>query len=445
MKKFLLLCLIFFPCFCLFAESINLEQARIMALANSRSLAKISLSMRGSELDEKAHIFSMLPGVSLGYTASIDYLNKNWDFLNPADTFKAGVNLAITQNIFDGGKSFIQKSINSIATESVRKQALEEYYNVLDSVDNAYYAVLEAAATLESEESSLQTAKDSLAIAEIRQASGMINSGDYLKALADNESRTNSRNQARRNLALNETKLKSITGLTISLQPEEIDISGLEELIIYLGDISDEDADALYNRFWSILTASNPSLARSALNRQRAEKNLSIAKRDYTPTISASVFTSSLGYTAGDGFGTSSGGGITLKGSIPLDFWVMSNKIEKSKIAVDSASLDYISTEIQLETDLRSSLLKTFDYAGSVISSRRSFEYAEKHFEYVAERYRLSQSSISDLNEASTLLINNRNNYIKSHYGFLKSLSTLRSLGTIAEEERLLKIMMGDI
>ena len=443
MKKSILIVCFFITIDSIFSQTINLEQVRVLALANSRSLAKINLSLRSSMLDEKTQLYSLLPVLSADYSASMDYLNKDWDFVNPVDTFSAGINLSITQRIFDGGRNFIQKAISGIATESVRKEAMAEYFNTLDSADNAYYAVLEAAATLEAEELSLQTALSSLAIAEIRQASGMINPGDYLKALADRESRENSRNQARRNLSLTIMKLRTITGLAELPNPEAIDFSGYEELILYLGNISDKDADALYDRFWSILAAVNPSLARAALNRQRAEKSLSLARRDYSPVISASVFSTSLGYSTANGFGTGSGGGVSIKGSIPLDFWVVSNKIEKSKIALESASLDFISAGIQLETDLQSALLNTFAYSGSVLSSRRTLDYAEKHFEYVMERYRLSQSSIADLGEASTLLINSRNSHIKAQYGFLQGLSKLRSLGAIDDEQRLVRILMG--
>ena len=110
---------------------------------------------------------------------------------------------------------------------------------------------------------------------------------------------------------------------------------------------------------------------------------------------------------------------------------------------MESAALDYISAEIQMETELQSALLNTFAYAGSVLSSRRSMEYSEKHFEYVMELFRLSQSSVSELGEASSLLINSRNNHIKASYSFLQSLSRLRSLGAIDDEERLLSILYG--
>ena len=444
MKRMILtLCMAMLLCVGLLAETLTLEQARTLALANSRSLAKHSLSIQSSILDEKSHLYTMLPSISAGYGASAEYFNRNWGFVNPVDTFKVWGNVELTQKIFEGGKSFIQKALNSIATESVRKDALAEYFNVLDSVDNAYYAALEAATNLDAAESSLQTAALGLSIAEVRQASGMINQGDYLKALADKESRENSRNQARRNLTLARSKLKSLTGIAELPDIESIDFDSYENALRYLSDISDEDADALYERFFTVLVQSNPSLARAALNSQRAEKNLSLAKRDAAPSISATLFSADISWSTAEGFGSGSGGGVYLRGSIPIDFWTLKNRIDKSKIAVNSAALDYINTESSLETELESSLIGVFAQAGSVLSSRRALEYAEKHLEYIMERYRLSQSSVSDLSDASALAGSNRVQLIRAEYGFLQSLSKLRSLGAIDDEEKLLGILMG--
>ncbi|MDR2964612.1 MAG: TolC family protein [Treponema sp.] len=442
MKRVYILIYFIFAGAGVFAQSLNLEQARVLALANSRSLARYELAIRSSILDERSQLYTMLPQVSAGYAASVNYL-YNWEFVNPADTFSAWATLSVTQILFQGGKGFIQKAIANIATESTRKDALAEYFNVLDSVDNAYYAVLEAAATLEAEESSLQAAQLSYSIAEVRQSTGMINAGDYLKAMADKEARENSYNQARRNLALNEARLRSLTGITGAVTLEQIDMSSYERPLLRLSSISDEDAGFLYDEFWKILAESNPSLARAALSSERAERNLSLARRDYTPVISATIFAAGLDYGAAAGFKSSSSGGITIRGSIPLDFWVLNNRLEKSAIARDSAAIDYINAYSSLETDLQSALLNIYAQAGSVLSSRRSLEYTEKHYEFVMERYRLSLSSVSDLTDASSLYIASRNNHIKATYSFLQSLSKLRSMCAMNDESRLIELLLG--
>ena len=430
-------------CFGLFADTISIEEVRLLALTNSRSLAKYNLSIQSIALDERSRVYSNFPSLSLGVSASISLWNaeRAEPIENPFDTFSAGASVSISQRIFEGGKSFIQKTLNEIAAESARKDALAEYFNVLDSADNAYYALLEAAATLEAEEASLLSSNAALSIAEIRQASGIISQGDFLKALAEMEGRENSRNQARRNLVLANAKLRAITGLSDIPSLEPVDFSGYEELILLLGTISDEEADFLYSQFWKLLMIANPSLSKASLSHQRAESNLNMTKSSYSPTLSAS-FSTGLNYTQNNGL-ERSGGRLSLSASIPVDFWVIANNVEKSRVALDSALIDYISAEAQLDSELQSALINTFGYAGSFLSSRRSLEYAERHFEYVMERYRLTQASVSELGEASTLLINSRNNNIKMSFSFLQSLSKLRSLAAIDDEERLIEFLMS--
>lgn len=432
----------FFACVAVSAEGIDLERVRELALANSRSLARYNLAVRNNMLTERGQLYSNLPSLSLSGSASMNLWSAGDTPLdNPFDTFSTGVNVSVSQKIFEGGKSLVLKAINEITTEMSRKDALAEYFNVLDSADNAYYAVLEAAAALEAEEFSLQTAELSLSMAEVRQASGMINQGDYLKALAEKESKTASLNQARRNLALNVTKLKALTGLGEISGAEQVDFDGYGELILRLGNISDAEANALYAELWKLLAAANPSLAKAGLTSQKADKNLSLAKRDYSPSLSAS-FSTGLNYSPNNGL-EKSAGRISISGSIPLDFWVTANNVEKSKIARDSALLDYAGAESSLETELQTALLNTIAQAGSVLSTSRALEYAEKHFEYIMERYRLSQSSVSELSDASVLVSSNRSQLIKARYGFLRSLSTLRSLGAIGDEDRLMNILRG--
>jgi outer membrane protein TolC len=425
-----------------FPQTVNLEQARVLALANSTNLARYELAIRSSILDEKNQLYSMLPSVSAGYSASMNYL-KDWEFINPLDAFSSGMTFSIKQIIFQGGKSFINKAISGIATESVRKDAQAEYFNVLDSADNAYYAVLEAASALEAEEVSLQTAILTLSIAEVRRSSGMINHGDYLKALADKEARENSFNQARRNLALSIVKFKTITGLqTVELVP--IDFTVYENILSRLAGITDEEADELLVYFWNIMAVDNPSLAKAALGSKRAEMNYTLSKRDYAPTISATVFSSDFSYSSAGGFNSSSNGGFSITGTIPVDFWVLGNRLEKSRIARDTEAINYANTQKSLEQELLTALSNIFAQAGSVLSLRRSLEYTESHFLFIMERYHLSQSSVSDLNDAMSLFISARNSLNRANYSFLQSISRIRSLCALDDEQRLLKILSGD-
>jgi outer membrane protein TolC len=438
------------------AQTISLDQARVFALLNSRSLVQYNLDLRNSILSENDWIYSLLPTLSASYRISMNYLdnsnsnnnNNNWRFIDPLETLSANAtfSISISQAIFDGGRTSIQRIQSSIATESARKNALAEYYNVLDEIDRAYYAVLEATANLEAAESSLQNAVFSLSMAEIRQEGGIINQGDYLKALADKEASENSRNQARRNLTLNMARFRTLTGISDAIELEEIDFSPYEDVIQRLAGISDEEFNTLYNESFKILVAVNPTLARYASNSQIAEKNVSLAIRNFFPTLSIGISLSTgIEYSSRSKEFTTTrpSGSITISGSIPLDFWVLSDRLAQSKIARDTAVLNYSGQVSNLESNLQSALFDIFTQAESVLSSRRSLEYTEKIFEYAMERYRLSQNSVSDFGSASSSFINSRNSYTRAYYGFLRSLSSLRSLLAIDDEERLIALLMG--
>lgn len=443
MKRFLVIGLFIFVTAVLSAQTIDLEEARLLALANSRSLARFETLIRSSVLSERDQLYTMLPVISANYSASMSYL-RDWEFVNPFDTFRAGVNFSLTQLIFNGGRSFINRAIRSIATESERKSALAEYFNVLDAVDNAYYAVLEATAALNAAESLLQSSRLNLQIAEVRAANGIINRGEYLRVLANMESQENSVNQARRTLSMNTTRFRNLTGITEHVELEPINFEIYDDVIHRLAAITDDEADALFTELWYLMTVSNPSIAQAALASKRAELDLSNAKRELTPTIRATIVSGDLTYSALGGFNTSGNGSISITGTIPIDFWNYANRVERSTIARDNAAVNFLSTQSSLEFDLQSTLFNLFRQAGSILSSRRILQYTEQDFEFVSERYRLSQSSVTELNSASTSLINSQNSLNSASFAFLQSLSRLRSLCALDDEQRLLEILLGN-
>jgi outer membrane protein TolC len=269
----------------------------------------------------------------------------------------------------------------------------------------------------------------------------MINQGDFLRALADKEMRENSRNQARRNLTISLNRLRTLTGRNDITGVEEINFEIYEELIQYLANISDEDESFLFNTFWNVIVGSNPALAKAGLRTERAEKSLTHTRREYAPTIRATVFSSDFRFLPW--YNSTGNSGISITGSIPLDFWVMNNRIERSRLSRDSAYLDFESTEISLEQELQNVLFNLFSQAGLVLSLRRSLEHTERHFEFVMQRYRLLQSSVSELNDASTLYINSRNNLNRANFNFLQSLSRLRSLCALDDKDQLFELLLS--
>jgi outer membrane protein TolC len=410
---------------------LDLETARNLALANSRSLARYNLAVENAQLDEKIQKYSTLPSLSLGASASATILGE----VSMKDSLSAGANFSVNQQIYNKGKNALLKSINSMAVGIARQDALAEYFAVLDAVDAAYYGTLEAGAALAASEIALEAAVLALSMAEIRLENGMIGYGDYLQALAEKEAKETARNQARRDLALGAATLKNMTGRGDLSQPEEVDFETWEEIIQKLAGLSEEGAELFLERFHKTATANNPALVKAALTGSRAEQAVSLAKREYLPSLSAGV-SGGLNYSLTNGFDRPSGR-LSLSASIPLDFWVTRANVDKKVIARTEAVLEKQNAEVALDLEIQTAALDLITQAMSALSSRRADEYARRHYEQVLEQYRLSRASVAELSDAAALAGSNRTQYIKARYGFLRDLSKLRSLGGFSSDEEL--------
>ncbi|MDR2402512.1 MAG: TolC family protein [Spirochaetaceae bacterium] len=436
MGKLMVVMLLIPALFCR-AEIVDLERVRSLALANSRSLARYDLLTESALLDEKSQRYDNLPSLSLGASASMNL----WGDQSLQDSLGAGVSFGVSQKLWDGGKASVLKAINSIAVEITRKDARAEYFAVLDSADTAYYGTLEAAAALDAAVSNLEAAVLALSMAEIRLESGMISYGDYLQALAEKEARETTRNQGKRDLIINTAKLRNITGLEGNPEPLAINFEHYGDLISRISLFSEADIDARGDALWKAALANNPSLAKAALNSRRTEQSVTLANRDYFPSLSASLSTG-LNYSWPDRF-TAGSGRVTISGNIPLDFWVTGANVEKKRIAQNEAALAYRDTEVSLNIEIRTALLDCVAQADSVLSSRRADEYAQKNYEHNLELYRLSQNSLAALSDAAALAGSSRTQRIRAQYGFLSCLSRLRSLGGISEDSDLRALLLG--
>ncbi|MCL2381462.1 MAG: TolC family protein [Treponema sp.] len=447
-KKVLIVCLLFTSGFAVFAaETISLEQARALALLNSRSLARYNLAVQSNTLSERLHRYSNMPSFSLGASASASLWARDGAPQGvtaqdiAADSLSGSISLGVSQRLWNGGRSAILNAINSMNTEISRQDALAEFYAVLNSTDILFYAVLEAAAALETAESSLATAALSLEMAEIRRESGMISPAAYLQALAEKAARETARNQSRRDLAVANLRLADLLGLAYTPRLEPVDFDEREGLIVLLSASDDDALSRLYTVLWSQIQSRNPSMTRAALNSLRSERNVGLARRDYSPTLSASLGTG-FSHTIDNGF-THSGGRLSLSANFPVDVWVTAANVQRQRIASEQAAIDYQSAMISLDIELRTLILDLVSNAGLIQSSRRALDYAESHFDLVLELYRLAGNSPSDLSDAETLVRNSRGQLSRSQFAFLTGLSRIRSLGVFDSDEEIIALIFS--
>ncbi|MDR0707344.1 MAG: TolC family protein [Treponema sp.] len=428
--------------------ALTLEDVRLLALANSRSLARYNLAIESGLLDEKAQNFTYLPSLSLTGAASMKLWDSGGGALSSAalDSLSAGAALEISETLplYEGGKAKILKAIYALSTESTRKDALAEYYTILNNTDSAYYEALKAQANLESAESALAAAELSLAASQIRYEHEMIRYGDYLQALSERESAVTAKKQAERSLAITMANLKNIAGIAETPVLAPVDFSRHESLILYCTNLDENDINALCSNLWGIMMANNPQLAKEGISMQKAEKNSELAAKDYLPSVSAGLSTG-LDYTYQYGKSNAISpftGSLSIRVSIPLDFWVIKNKVDKQKLSQEQTRLGYLDTVSSIYIEMQSAILDLSLQAGTVVSSRRAYEYAQKHFEYIQELYQLYQKSLSEYYDAANQAHSSLNRCIEAQYGFLLALSKIRSLGAFGSDEAVVAFLL---
>ena len=417
-------------------ETLTIEQIRLLALSNSRVLSKYNLNIESYILNEKAQNYRNLPSFSLGGSAGGTLWGGD---TNIPERYDAGANISLSQKIWDGGRNSVMNSINKLSTDIARKEALQEYFRVLDAADAAYYGVLEAKTALDAAAAMLEVSQIGLEIAQIRHESGVISVGDYLRAVAENESQRTNQNLARRDLLLSMARLRSITGFRGTPMLQEIDFENYETIIQKLSELTYIEVDKIISVFLETIYTNNPLLERSALLSRRADRSVALATREYFPNINLGI---STGMTYNNIYGTeNSPGRITISGNIPLDLWVIRNNVQNKQLAQQQAVLDHTETELALDIEIQSGILNFIAQASTVISSRRALEYSNKQLENKMELYRLASASISEVSDAVASVSSNQNHLIRAQYSFLRSLSVIRSLGAFDSEEQILALM----
>ncbi len=435
----MILIFMFVSCFCFAQEHFTLDQIRMYALSNSKVLSKLNLSIESSILDGKSLTYNNLPSLSIGASGGGEVWGGDTGL---PDSINANASISLSQKIWDGGKNSVQIAINKISTEIARLEALREYYSILDSADSAYFTVLEAQASLAAAESLLKVSMFSLTIAEVRQSSGAISMGDYLQAVAENESKKTDLSLAKRDLALSIARIKSITGLTVTPVLEMIDFKNYEPVIQTLSILDDTKIDKIISTLQNIVYIRNPSVSSSNLSSKKADKAVDLASKDYFPNINFGASTGVNYNYLNDS--EMSPGRLSISGSLPLNIWVTKNNIKNKKIAQEQALLDYQETERTIDIEIQSGVLNCIAQASSVISSRKALEYAEKQLENKMELYRLSSASLSDVSDATALVSSSQKQLIQSQFSFLLSISVIRSLGVFDSEQQVVELMVSE-
>jgi outer membrane protein TolC len=331
-------------------EALTLQQARSLAMARSATLQSAGLSVDAASLAAQAQGYAALPGISASVGGSYGY-ELGAGAAQSTDALSGSVKVSASQTLFDGGRTSELVKKYGFATEAARESFQSLRISLIGQVDAAFFAVLEAQASVEAAKSDLDSAKFRQIIAQAKIDAGSLSKSAYLQTQADTAGYETGLLLAKKTLASANAKLASLIchGVSAGLAP--VDFSGYTALLARLSALDEAAIDKLASDIVAIARVNNPGLSGYALSVQQAKSGVAIAKAAYMPTVSAG-FSQGLAVTentTSGKIGSTWPGSVSLTASMSLDLWNTRNAIDSANVAAAQASLSATQGETDLE------------------------------------------------------------------------------------------------
>jgi outer membrane protein TolC len=424
------------------ASELTLEDIRKAAVAASPVLKKLELSRQNLALARMADFFKYLPSPSAGFSASYPLLDSSSPASQGIDQLSSSARLSVSENIslYDGGKSRIQRRNMALDESSLDAETQAKFFALIEEADARYFACLEAAAAVETAELQMEISSLALEIAEIRRAGGLLSPSDYYLALANKSAAESSRAAALTGLALAQRRLEQITGVngigsSEALAP--VNFENYEELLNGVSRWTMEEITRRCQELGALLSSRSPSLRSASITLRRAENEYALSKSAFLPSLNLSLsFDLGYNFTAkSPADPLSYGAALTLGGTIPLDYWVLSNNRQRQKNSLESSRIDYGDALAAFDIELQSQLFNLAGNSRTLLASRQQAEYSALLLEQQRELFRLSGTSMTAFLDASSRSLSSETAKTRAEFAFLRSLSALKSLGAFEEAE----------
>ena len=383
---------------------LSLQEAQQYAVEHNASMQNADLDLKKAEMERWKTLSSMLPQVKAGfdYQNMCGYTMNMGAFsipMNPSGTFSLTASVAFTGAMLVG--TLLQDI--SIQMTDISRQQTEQQTRA--NVKNVYVSILVMEQTVGLLDSSLANMERLAATSQASVDVGAAEQVDADKLQVQVASMRNSINSTRRSLqALRNTLLLQLgadVNADLVLTTPVDDILNVDNAMQLLG----QNFDITRNYNYQLLEQ----------NEKLAEKNVTMAWMNFSPTISAYYQYSKKKYFGDEGMNMTPPNMIGASLSIPL-FTSGSNTaaIKSAKIALQETQ----NSRRQAEDGLRVQYNQLcYDLASALESydiQRRNLEVTQRVFTNLTEKYRYGRASSLEVTNASTDIISAQSNYIQA-------------------------------
>jgi outer membrane protein len=435
MKSVHFILILFFASVASFAQEKKwtLKECIYHAIKNNISIKQSELDTQTTAIAKKDAIGNFLPNVAASTSHSWNIgLNQNitTGLLENQTTQFTSANLNANVDIFKGLQNINQLRKANLAILASQYQLTKMQEDIALNVANAYLQIL-----FNKENLKVQTQQKLLNTKQYNRTVELVDAGNVPKGdLLDIQATMATGNQ--RVIVAENTLLLSKLSLAQLLQIEDFqnfDISE-DDMPTMLSTILNESPEAVIAK----AKENRTELKIAETNVALAEKDISIAKGAYLPSLSAfygfnTRASNSNGYQVINGvpyitspkplfdqFSTNKGQNFGLSLNIPIfNGFAVRNNVARTKIALEKSQLAKNQQELDIERNVFTAYTDTKAAKESYEAALQIVKARELAMQYAKDRYEIGMMNIFDYNQSQVAFVNAQSEVLRTKYDYI--------------------------
>ncbi|HLP62863.1 TolC family protein [Flavobacterium sp.] len=412
----------------------TLEECVDYALKNNISIKQTELELRTADVDKKAAFGNFLPTVNANASHSWNIgLNQNitTGLLENQTTQFTSAGISSSVDIYNGLQNQNRLRRANLSKVAAQYQLDKMKDDVSLNIANAYLQILFNKESIKVQKEQLSNnEKQEIRTTELVNA-GVVARGDLLDIKATVAGDKQRLVAAENALFLSKLSLVQLLQLD---DYKDFDIAE-ENVAVPLSTVMAQKPEDIIEK----AKQSRVELKIASTNLQLAEKDITIAKGAYQPSLGgfysfdtrASDSQSFIGFDDNgnpmlgtlplfDQFSNNKGHSFGVRLSIPIfNGFATKNNVERTKIAFDRVKIAQQQAEVDLERNVYNAITDAKGALNSYESAQVALEARAEAFNYAKEKYAVGMMNSFDFNQAQTLYLNAQSEVLRTKYDYI--------------------------
>ncbi|WP_395043008.1 TolC family protein [Flavobacterium sp.] len=413
----------------------TLEECVEYALKNNITIKQTELDIKSTAIDKKAAFGSFLPTVNANASHSWNIgLNQNITtglLENQTTQFtSAGLNSGI--DIYNGLQNQNRYRRAKLAIVAAQYQLDKMKDDVSLNVANAFLQILFNKENIKVQKEQLSNDEKQFARTQELVNVGTIPRGDLLDVKATVAADKQRVVAAENNLYLSKLSLAQL-----------LQLENFQEFDVAETNYEAKPSEVMVQKPEDILAKAKEErveLKIAKTNLELAEKDVTIAKGAFMPSVSGFYSFSTRASYSDRIVGVDGSGNPIFSGPLPLfdqfsnnkghnfgvqlnipifNGFVVKNNVERSKISLERTKISKQQSELDLERNVYTAIIDAKGALNSYESAVTALEARQEAYNYAKERYAVGIMNAFDINQAQTLFVNAQSEVLRTKYDYI--------------------------